>query len=415
MRGGEPWLAAAFTLVLAVGAGVLLAQLTMSPPSDELRELAAYLALAGAATMIAGWAVVRVVSGAERLSIRARTLISALSGSAIALINVVIIARLMFISTSHDLNVLAAVIVCSGIVTVCFTAWMASVTTARIELTAGGIRALAHGDYDTRVSVGGGDEVTSLADDVNALAGRLQLAEQQRAALDRERLELTSALSHDLRTPLASIRAMVEALHDGVVEADDVDRYYTTMRREIERLSRMIDDMRELARMDAGAFKLNLQPLSLLEIASEVAGAMEAQARERGVSVRVHQGTGTAPVHVDGAWMERAVSNLLQNALDHAGPSAEVSLEVVDLDAAVELCVSDNGPGFGADEADLIWRRFYRGDKSRNRNGTLDGTGLGLAIVRGIVEAHGGSVRAESADGRGATFVLRLPRSPAGV
>src|SRR5262249_9749077 len=156
----------------------------------------------------------------------------------------------------------------------------------RLDRVAVGIRALAAGDYRARVEVAGGDEVTALGGLVNDLARRLEEMALARAALEREQRELTVAVSHDLRTPLASMRAMVEALHDRVVERpEEVDRYYANPRREIERVSRLIDDLFELSRLEAGAVHLDRQPVSLQEIAAEVVDAMQARARREGIAL----------------------------------------------------------------------------------------------------------------------------------
>ena len=213
-------------LALAIGAGVLLAQLLMRPPSADLRSLAAYLALSGAATLGIGWAALRLADRAFGLSIRLKAFVSATLGSGVALLNVFIVAQLMFVSTSHDLKLLVALIVFSAIVTVFFSMWAASTITSRMEGVARGIHALAGGSYEARVEVDGRDEVAKLAAAVNVLAQRLESADEQQQALDDQRRELTAAMSHDLRTPLASIRAMVEALDDRMVEdVGEVARY----------------------------------------------------------------------------------------------------------------------------------------------------------------------------------------------
>ena len=282
---GQLWLGAALALTLAIGAGVLVAQLLMSPPSSDLRTLAAYLPVSGVGSLGLGWLALRAADRAVGLTIQAKAFLSSIIGSGVALLNIFIVAQLMFVSMSHDFKLLVALIVFSAVVTLFFSLWVAGTIAERLETVTGGIRSLAGGDYGSRIDVSGGDEVSRLALDVNILAGRLETAEAQRSALDRERTELTTAISHDLRTPLASVQAMIEALDDGVVgDSAEVKRYYATIRREVGRLSRMIDDLFELARMDAGALKLELHPLSLEDVAAEVVDAMQAQAQQRGIA-----------------------------------------------------------------------------------------------------------------------------------
>lgn len=411
-RYAESWPGALLLLALAVGSALLLAQLMMAPPAREMRDLGAYLTISGAGSMLLVWLGLRLAGERGGLTLRARTFVGASIGSGVALLNVLVVARLMFVSTSHDLKLLVALLMFSSVVTVCFTFWIANAVSDRVATVGGGIRGLAAGDYTTRVPIVGRDEIAGLAADVNTLAGRLEDATRQRDALDRERRDLTAAISHDLRTPLASIRAMVDALDDHVVEdQDEVARYYGVMRREIERLSRMIDDLFELARLDAGALQLDRRPVALQEVAAEVVDAMTPQARAKGVELALRVESQPALLSLDGGRIERAVANLVRNAIEHTPAGGRIDVSVGAPNGAVELRVRDTGEGIDAADLKQIWERFYRGDKSRNRaSAPTDGAGLGLAIVRGIVEAHGGSVDARSEIGAGSTFTLRLPR-----
>jgi signal transduction histidine kinase len=409
-RLAESWLGAALALTLAVGAGVLLTELMMAPPADELRKMALYLTLSGAGTMLLGWAALRFAGDAAPLSIRARAFVSAAVGSAVALLNVLIVAELMFVSTAHDLELLVALLAFTGIITLCFSMWVATATSARIGRVAAAIRAIHRGDYQARAALRGGDEVAALAAVVNALALRLQEAQRQREAMDREQRDLTAAISHDLRTPLASLRVMVEAMDDGLVTGpEETARYHAAMRREIDRLSRMIDDLFELARMDAGALQLDRRPTDIREVAAEVVDSMQPQAQRRGIALRFEAAPSFPDLPIDGARMERAITNLVRNALEHTPAGGSVSVSVARRGDQAVVLVADNGEGVEPDDIERLWDRFYRADPSRNRSLSDDGAGLGLAIVRGIVQAHGGSVDCASVPGSGATFSLRLP------
>jgi len=408
-----PWLAGLAVLAVAVGAGLGLVELLIAPPGNEMWDLALYFAVAGAGTMAGGWIALRLADRTVRLSIRSKLFVSTAIGTTVALLNVFIVAQLMFVSTGHDLRLLASLIVFSGIVTTVFSLWVASTITGRVQAIAGAIRGLTQGRYDQRLDVGGGDEMAALALDVDRLASMLREASTERARLERERRELTAAISHDLRTPLASVRAIAEALGDGVVDDPaEVTRYFEAMRREIERLDRMIDDLFTLARMDAGALMLTPRLVALEEIAAEVVSAMQAQASRQDVALTLEVAAAPPPLLLDGDWIERAIGNLVGNALEHTSPGGRVDVRVALEARAALLEVRDSGEGIAAADLPRVWDRFYRGEASRHRgNGARGGGGLGLAIVRGAVEAHGGSVAVESTPGAGATFSLRLPLS----
>jgi two-component system sensor histidine kinase BaeS len=274
------------------------------------------------------------------------------------------------------------------------------------------VRALADGRKPPELTTQETDEVARLADDVARLSAKLEASEQERARLDQQRVDLTAAISHDLRTPLASVRAMAEALADGVVEEDqERRRYYALMQREVERLDRMIGDLFDLAQIDSGALRLEKRLLPLQEIVAEVIEGMRPQAERAGIDLCLAQAVEELPdVPLDGARFERAVSNLVRNAIQHTPSGGEITAAVRREGARVAVSVTDNGEGFDASQAERLWDRFYRADKSRGRKGSVgDGAGLGLSIVRGFVEAHGGEVACESAPGKGATFTLRLP------
>jgi len=401
---------AAVALGLSTAAGVLLTELTMSPPGDELRTLAAYLALAGVVSAGLGWIALRLADRVLGLTLRARAFLSSAIAGAVALLNVVIVAQLMFLSTEHDLKLLMAFVVFSALVTAFFSFWLASLVSGRIERVAASVRLLARGHFGARLTPEGNDEVGRLMADVDLLAARLREGEEQRAALDRERRELTTAVSHDLRTPLASLRAMTEALSDGIVDdPSEVRRYYTTMRREIERLSRMIDDLFELSQLDAGALRLECRRVCVQDIAAEVVDAMQAAARLAGVGLHLEVAGEVPEIEVDGARIERAIGNLVRNALEHTPAGGWVVVSLSAADGNVDLRVADSGDGIDPIDLPHIWERFYRAERSRSRSGNGDGAGLGLAITRGIVEAHQGSVEVSSPAGGGASFVLRLP------
>lgn len=397
-------------ILVSVAVGLVLVQLLVRPPLSDLQALGVYMLGSAVVTVLAGGVAVQAMDRAGATALRTRIALGAVMGAFIGLLNVLIVAELMFVSTAHDLRLLAALVGFSGLISVGFSIWVSSRVSGQLEAIGGRIRGLAAGDYHTRVDPIGADEISRQARDLNELARLLQSAAEAREALDRERRELTVAISHDLRTPLASIRAMAEALTDGVViEPDEVARYHSTIRKEVERLARMVDDLFQIAQIDAGALPLDRRPVSLTEVAAEVTDGMQARAAAAGIALRLADADPLPPIALDGALVARAVGNLVANALEHTARGGAVVVSTERRGRMHRLSVADNGEGIAPANRDLVWEPFFRADPSRNRTGgRADGAGLGLAIVRGVVEAHGGAVGLTSSE-RGSTFTVDLP------
>jgi signal transduction histidine kinase len=254
-----------------------------------------------------------------------------------------------------------------------------------------------------------------------ALASELQrarervaaMAERERA-LDRSRRELVAWVSHDLRTPVAGIRAMVEALDDGVVaEPGDVARYHTQLIAEADRLARLVDDLFELSRIEADALQLTLERVPLGELVSDAVGSVTAVAHAKGIQLegRVDAlGDGRSGPAVAGSAPElsRVVRNLLDNAIRHtpAGGTVEVTVRY-DEGGRAEVSVRDGCGGIPDDDLDRVFDLAYRGDVARTPGGAF-GAGLGLAIARGLVDAHHGDIAVHN-ERDGCRFTVRLP------
>lgn len=398
-------------LTIATAIALVLAQVMLTPPLGDLLELGTYLAISGSATVLAGWLLIRLLDARFGLSLRIRLVLVTLVGSAVLVANIVVLARLMFISTDHDLKVLLATVAFATVLAVFFTTWISSETLGRLGSINRSIRQLAAGDLSVTGTLSGRDEVATLAGDVRSLSERLAEAQAERLALDAERRELTAAISHDLRTPLSTIRAMVDALEDGVVsEPTEMKRYFATIRRDVERLNRMIDDLFELAQIDAGAMHLRRQHVTIHEIVAEVVDAMRARAERDDVEISLVIEDEVPPAMLDGDRLERALSNLLRNALEHTPSGGNICVRVNRNNGYAAVEVSDTGAGIADDDLPNIWKRFYRAEQSRTRTDEAsNGAGLGLAITKGIVELHGGRVDVRSQAGTGSVFTVLLP------
>jgi signal transduction histidine kinase len=212
-------------------------------------------------------------------------------------------------------------------------------------------------------------------------------------------------VSHDLRTPLAGVRAMVEALQDGVVDdTETTQRYHDQMGVEVERLSRLVDDLFELATIQADAVQLTLDRVSLSDLAADAVAAVAARASAKGVVV-AERVTGDTQVTASARELTRVVHNLLDNAIRHTPPGGHVYVDVDIIDGTGVVSVSDGCGGIPDGQIDRVFDLAYRGDDARSPGG---GAGLGLAIARGLVEAHDGDIGVSNDNG-GCRFTVRLP------
>jgi signal transduction histidine kinase len=247
-------------------------------------------------------------------------------------------------------------------------------------------------------------ETARLARELEIADRRLAEARARERAVDASRRELVAWISHDLRTPLAGLRAIAEALEDGVV-ADDPVRYYALLREETERLTSLVDDLFELSRTQAGVLRLELQRVQLGDVVSDAIAGIAPIAHAKGVHVEGRFPEGLPPCDVAPFELLRALRNLLENAVRHTPHDGTVIVEAtVDRDATV-VSVIDDGGGIPAADLPRVFDAGFRGDRARTGDA---GAGLGLAITKGIVEAHRGEIAAHNENG-GARFTIRLP------
>jgi signal transduction histidine kinase len=244
------------------------------------------------------------------------------------------------------------------------------------------------------------------------MVARLEEADAQKRALEQTRRDLIAWVSHDLRTPLASIRVMLEAMADGVVsDPDTVQRYLQNTQSEIRHLSRLIDDLFELAQLDANRLVLNLEPSSLRDLISDTLGSIQAQAERRSITLQGHVEPDIDPVLMAPEKIQRVLDNLLGNALRHTPPGGTVTLQAWRAGDTIHVEIEDTGEGIAAEDLAHVFDSFFRGEKSRSRDDQgLRGAGLGLAIAKGLVEAHGGQISVRSEHGKGSCFSFTLPR-----
>ncbi len=407
----------------------------MTPaPASPLRSLALACAacLAGALVvgLVYGWhgawttfallaGVAVVALAGAHLAARRRAALGGLSrqfavGAALAvgamLVAVWVGAEAMFVSR-HDALVVSVMTAVGGVVAVRAGQLLAGGMLRDVEALRDGLVAVGEGARDVRIVPGGRDELADLAAAANAMIVRLGEEERAHDAADAARRSLVAAVSHDLRTPLASLRLLVESVEDGVATGETRARYLREMRTHVAALSVLIDDLFELSRLEAGEIAWSMHQVELGELVSETVAALRAQAAERGVAVAAELPEGSLAAQANAEKVQRVLFNLIVNAIRHTPADGSVVVRAraaADGEDAVEVEVVDDGAGIAAEERERVFEPFYRGGEDGAARSS-DGAGLGLAISRAIVEAHGGRIWLEPAAPRGTRVRFTLP------
>jgi signal transduction histidine kinase len=329
-------------------------------------------------------------------------------GAGLVLLTMLVTTRMMFIS-AHDAEVAVVITIYATGVTLVFGNFVVNGLSDgihKLQLAASQVQA---GDFDARADERGNDELATLALTFNRMTGELRSARENERLINQTRRDWIAWVSHDLRTPLTSLRVRAEALSDGVISRDDeVSEYLQAIRKDADALNRLVGDLGELAQIDAGGLKLDRQPIDMGDLLSDTLRSLQVIASERNVTLT---GAGTpdaglaniSPVH-----MQRVLNNLIVNAVTHTPAGGSVVVEVrrvAQMGArrpAVRFEIRDTGDGIPPEDLKHIFKRFYRGERSRRRDAT-SGMGLGLVIAREFVEAHGGRIGIDSVVGRGTT------------
>jgi len=391
-------------LILAISLGIFI--IIMVPPMSELGLMALYLGITAMVSALAGYAAYRFGWINYSPTLRWTLLGGYALASTLTFFNVWFSAQMMFAS-QHDLLLAIILLVFAGGMAMVLGYFLSSTVTERIHGLKEAAEKLAQGDLKTRVPIKGKDEVSVLANAFNQMAEQLQAADQKQRELDTMRRDLIAWVSHDLQTPLASMRAILEAVSDGVVEdPGTVKRYLNTAQRDVQNLSALINDLFQMAQLDAGGFPLNRAQSSLGDLVSDTLESFTELAKQQNIALEGNVDPDVDPVHMDTQAIGRVLNNLIGNALRHT-VKGRISVWVRRSNQGVEVTVSDTGEGIREKDIQHIFERFYRGEKSRNRG--TGGAGLGLAIARGIVRSHGGDIKVESEIGKGTQFTFHIP------
>jgi signal transduction histidine kinase len=393
-------------LVLLGAGGALVVAASLGMKASELAHLGGLLAPAAVITVVASMLATWLL---RRTSLRQRYLAIAAVGTMVALGNVVALTRAMFVS-AHAATVLVVVLVyasAAGLAAAFASARSSSSALTRISETA---KAIGAGDLAARVGVlDAGPEFDRLAGTLDRMAERLERLRDKEQRVERTRRDLITAVSHDLRTPLANLRAMAEAIDERVVE-DPVTlrRYAVEMRRAVGQLSSMVDDLFELVELDAVEIEAESERARLDEVVTSAIATVESQAERKGVSLSTDLG-GSADAACS-PHVIRVLQNLLVNAVRHTPAAGTIRVMARREQDVVRVVVEDSGTGIADADLPFIFDPFYRGNAAR----TASGSGLGLTLADRIVRALGGRIEVRSRPGRGARFVVSLPAgSPA--
>jgi len=257
---------------------------------------------------------------------------------------------------------------------------------------------LGKGDFSQRVDISDKSEIGELASTFNSMADNLQRNEQLRQ-------HMVSDIAHELRSPLTNVRGYLEAIKDGVIQADHDT--ISSIYGETILLSRLINDLQELSLAEAGELKLSLQPEDVSELVKQSIAAVQAKASEKDIALSHDIHAGLPRVNIDFLRIKQVLLNLLENALAHTPHGGRIDIAAKPVNGFVEISVSDNGEGIPAADINNIFERFHRVDKSRSRS--TGGSGLGLTISRYIIEEHKGKIWAHSEVGKGSCFSFTLP------
>ena len=325
-------------------------------------------------------------------------------------LGVVIIAAVGVTVLVHALGVraelpLALVGIASGILALGIVQVLARGMTSPLREMVGAANAMARGDYSRRVTATSRDEVGELARAFNVMSAEL-------AEVDRQRRDLVANVSHELRTPITALRAVLENLVDGVEPPDEAT--LRTMTLQVERLGRLVDQLLDLSRLEAGAVPLERRAFAvepLLERVAEESALHTKGGDDRNVRLSISVEPGDLEVDGDAERVHQVVANLLDNAIRHSPDGGVVSLDAHRRNGSVLIEVADQGPGIAEPDAHRVFERFYRADSARAS--AQGGTGLGLAIARWIVDLHGGQIRVERNEPTGCRMVVSLPAGSA--
>jgi signal transduction histidine kinase len=397
----NPRLATAIVLLGALGIGLTAVFLR-----DSAADALILAAEAGGTSLGVGIFVAALLWTLRRRSITTQLLIVTLGTVGAVAAGALVSAQTMF-AAERPYAALTLVLVSSGTASVLIGLSLGERVRRGSDALAKAARNLGTTGASGAIEEPATDELSRLARELELTAERLEESRAHAAQLDTSRRELVAWVSHDLRTPLSRIRAMVEALDDRVVsDSAEVSSFHGRLRTETDRLTSLVDELFELSRINAGALALDIQELELADLVSDLVASFAPLAEAKGIELRAQLHPSPA-VHASMEHVERAISNLLDNAIRYSQGGSVVSIDTGKQDGRAYVAIADGCGGISSHElAGLFDASSLRRHAGSSSNG--GGTGLGLVIAKGLIDAHGGSVSVEDANG-GCRFTVSLP------
>jgi signal transduction histidine kinase len=373
-------------LVLAAAAAIAAAIVAPAHGAGPALVTAALVAGLGAPALVAAHTL---ASRRRFTSLRRQFALSAAVVVGVILIAVLAASQLMFVS-EHDALLVSAIVLGAGLVALRVGDLVARGVARDVGAVSSGLEAVGRGERGVRLRSTARDEIGALARSADSMAEQLAEGERARGASEAARRQLVASVSHDLRTPIASLRLLVEAVDDGIVDESTRRRYLATMQTHIGSLSAMIDDLFELSRIEAGDIEWSMRRVELAVLVDETVAAMRPEARARRVEVRSELDDAPLSARADPEKIQRVLLNLMRNAIRHTPADGSVTVRAEARPEAIQIEVADTGDGILDDDRARVFEPFFRGSGEAARDS--QGAGLGLAICRAIVETHGGRI-----------------------
>lgn len=405
------WLLMGMTFALIIALALLT--VVISPPANDLIQLFIFMGGSGIGTVLLSYLFFRTGLARQFPSLRWSLVSIVVITVLLTLLNIWVTAQLMFLS-EHDLALTVSLLVFAGLTAVIFGIYIAGTITARIMNLSDAAQHIAEGKLNTRLQVSGHDELAEFAHTFNWMAENLEKADKEKQMVEEARRDLIAWVSHDLRTPLTSIRAMLESIQDEVVNDPKViNNYIGRSLSEIHNLSHLIDDLFELSKLDTGHMDAQFVSASITDLISDVVSNLMAKAERKKIHLHGEIASNIPPVIMAMDKIQRVLVNLIDNAVKYTPENGKITIRAQAKTDHVRVDVHNTGKHIAQEHLPMIFDHFYRVEESRTR--TDDGersTGLGLAIAKAIIEMHEGTIWVESSEAEGTTFSFMLPFTP---